>query len=234
MEPLILRLPKSRTVLSYCCQLESADSDRNSVFCKAPKLMDPEHFFLTTFTMPKAKQFGEAEKSKGMAWFDEGIMPKEIAEIIGRNAYSIRKIIRIHKDLLLSANPLLPKKCSGKPWKNELHARREAVPLHPSSSIRNCQGAEGGSACWLRKHLCQNHPAHVPEAAEIVLAVRRLEVPPYVQGSEKEAGFLQKAPILDRKRLRDCYVLRQVDIQPPHQPVGVRCHELLQATLCHC
>ncbi len=68
-------------------------------------------------TMPRAKQFGKAEKSKVMAWYDEGVTPKDIAERLSRNADSVRKIIRIHKDLPLSATPPPPKKYSGRPRK---------------------------------------------------------------------------------------------------------------------
>jgi hypothetical protein len=46
--------------------------------------------------MPRAKQFGKAEKSKVMAWFDKGATSKEIAESLGRNANSVRKIIWTH------------------------------------------------------------------------------------------------------------------------------------------
>jgi hypothetical protein len=63
--------------------------------------------------MPKAKQFGETEKTNVMLWFDEGVMSKEIAERLGRKKEHIWKIIWIHKGLLLLATPLLLKKHSG-------------------------------------------------------------------------------------------------------------------------
>ncbi len=56
-------------VLSYCWQLESADSDRNSVFCQAPKLTDPERFFISFFWHHAEDETvwrGRAEKGDGL------------------------------------------------------------------------------------------------------------------------------------------------------------------------
>jgi hypothetical protein len=48
--------------------------------------MDPEQFF---FTMPRAKQFGEAERSKIMSWFDDGVTTEEIATLKWGNMYFV-------------------------------------------------------------------------------------------------------------------------------------------------
>jgi hypothetical protein len=48
-------------ILSYCWQLESADSDRNSVFCQATKLTDPERFFWHHAEVKTVWQGGEEQ-----------------------------------------------------------------------------------------------------------------------------------------------------------------------------
>jgi hypothetical protein len=56
--------------------------------------------------------FPTTEKSNVMAWFDDGITPKEIVGRLGRNADSVQKIIRITKHLPLLVTPA-PKRRSG-------------------------------------------------------------------------------------------------------------------------
>jgi transposase len=111
--------------------------------------------------MPRAKQFGEAEKTKVMAWYDEGVTPKDIAARLGRNADSVRKIIRIHKDLPLYATPPPPKKRSGRPRKTNFaqdDRLRRFILRHPFKTAREIKGELPGFAdisVRTIQHLCQ-------------------------------------------------------------------------------
>jgi transposase len=65
--------------------------------------------------MPRGKQLDVGEKAKIMAWFAEGVSTKEIANRLKRDPSTVRRIIRVVKDLPMSANPPLTKPRSGRP-----------------------------------------------------------------------------------------------------------------------
>jgi hypothetical protein len=65
--------------------------------------------------MPRGKQLDVGEKAKVMAWFAEGVSTKEIANRLKRDTSTVRHIICAGKNLLMSANPPLPKPRSGRP-----------------------------------------------------------------------------------------------------------------------
>jgi hypothetical protein len=88
-------------------------------------------------------------------------MPKEIAERLGRNADSVRKIIRIYQDLPLLANPLTPKKRSGRPRKTNFvqDERLHSYNLcHPFKTVKELEGEVLGFAdisVRTFQHMCQ-------------------------------------------------------------------------------
>jgi transposase len=64
--------------------------------------------------MPRGRQIEAAEKAKIMAWFGEGVAPKEIASRLLRDVSAVRRIIRENKNLPMSAMPPPPKKRTGR------------------------------------------------------------------------------------------------------------------------
>ncbi len=170
--------------------------------------------------MPRGKQFDVDKKAKVMAWFYEGISPKEIASRIQRDVSGFRKVINQNKTLPLTATPSPLKKRSGWPSvsiNREVERLGHCLKWFPFKTAIQLKAEVNG-----RSNISM--PEGVTEEAENAIQLGRQIAAVNSKDGEEEAAILQKVQVVDEKRLGKSHVFGRINFQAgkPKGPEGGR------------